>query len=265
MASRDDGRFSQRYSFSNKGDNELIYEDAPESLRCGLLQVATGFSLKSSQLRHIICNTLRARPDPSNWSEGNIWWEVEHLTYESDWYRVYDIIEAIYAYIGAHRKPEFETQVNNLLVEESIGWQLINGKIEIRGDEAFETVITEAKYLVEDSNMTVASNELHEAIQDLSRRPEPDISGAVQHAMAALECVTREVLGEPKPTLGNLVKKYPYIFPKPVDEAVTKLWGYTSEQARHSRESRNLSRNEAQLVVGISAVLCSYLTSKIQK
>lgn len=263
MPNGDYGRFSQRYGFSGPEGDKLIREDAPESLRCGLLQISTELEWQPSWLRQIVCGALRVRPNQSNWSEyPNVWNETEGLIHSCDWFRVYDIIEAIYSALLFKMKSNFETRVNNLFVEEGIGWQLVDGEIETRGDEVFETVISESKEAVKDSGLTVAGTELHEAIRDLSRRPVADLSGAVQHAMAALECVARKVSGEPKPTLGELVKKYPDLFPRPVDEAVAKLWGYASEQARHGRESRDLAWEEAQLSVGISAVLCSYLTSK---
>lgn len=266
MPNRDYGRFSQRYGFSDHDGDGLIRDDAPESLRCGLLEIGQKMGLQPSQLRRMVCGALRVRPDPSNWSEyPNVWQEVEGLIHSCAWNRVYDTIEAVYAALPRTQAEAFEAHINALFAEEGIGWQLSDGAIEIRGDEAFETVVTGGKEAVEKAGMTVASTELHEAIRDLSRRPEPDLSGAVQHAMAALECAVRGVSGEPRPTLGELVKKYPDLFPKPVDEAVAKLWGYASEQARHGRESRDLAWEEAQLAVGVAAVLCSYLTSKVRQ
>ena len=44
------------------------------------------------------------------------------------------------------------------------------------------------------------SNEIHEALKDISRRPTPDRTGAIQHSIAAMECTAREVAGEPNLT-----------------------------------------------------------------
>jgi DNA (cytosine-5)-methyltransferase 1 len=41
--------------------------------------------------------------------------------------------------------------------------------------------------------------------------------------------------------------------PKPLDEALSKVWGYASERARHVLEGRNPNRQEAELVVGLAA------------
>lgn len=113
-----------------------------------------------------------------------------------------------------------------------------------------------------ESGQSTAGTELHEAIQDLSRRPEPDPTGAVQHAMAALECVAREITGDSKATLGEIIKRFPDAIPKPLDSAIDKAWGFASEQGRHIREGRAPERDEAELIVGLAAALCTYLVRK---
>lgn len=264
MSEQSHERFSRRYGFSGRGGEDLIREDAPESLRCGLLQIVAGkLEKKPSWLRSVVCGTLRVRPDPSNWSEHpNVWYEVEALVHGCDWFRVYDIIEAIRSALDPELADDFEEMTNGLFREEGIGWQLTDGEIRTRGDDATEEVLQDGVEALDSAGMSTATTEMQEAIRDLSRRPKPDLSGAVHHAVAALECAAREISRDGKPTLGDIVKKHPGLFPRPVDQAVAKLWGYASEQARHGREARDLAWEEAQLVVGISAALCSYLVQK---
>ncbi len=97
--------------------------------------------------------------------------------------------------------------------------------------------------------------------RDLSRRPQPDTTGAVQHAGAALECAARDVTNNPTKTFGDVLKAAPGLFPKPLDEAASKLWGYVSSYGRHVREGRVPTTEEAFLVTGIAAALAGYLTS----
>lgn len=257
-------RFSRRHGFSSSERGRLVHEDAPESLRCGFLQIVHDeLDKKPRWLRSVICGVLRVREDPLNWSEyPNIWQEVQDMVHGCDWFRVYDVIEGIYKLLTRAEKKKFEARINDLFIEEGIGWQLVEGEVQVRGDEAFERILSDSVEALDESGMATASSELDEAIRDLSRRPEPDLSGAVHHAMSALECVAREVSEDPKPTLGKIIKKHPDLFPGPVNDAAVKLWGYASEQARHGRESRNLTYEEAQLTVGISAVLCQYLVQK---
>ena len=105
-------------------------------------------------------------------------------------------------------------------------------------------------------------SEIKEVLHDLSRRPKPDITGAIQHAGACLECVSREVTGDRKATLGDIIKKYPGIVPKPIDAAIEKIWGFTSEQGRHLREGNYSEYLEAELVVELTSAVSSYLVKK---
>lgn len=261
--------FSHRHGY-NPGDREItIRQDAPREFREALLQIARAVGLGPSALRDIICQVLKKLPDSSNWSEyPNIWGEVQSLILGCEWFRVYDITEAIHTHISKHdatKACEFVQLINEYFKETGIGWQLINGLLQTRGPEFFESSVQTATELLSDTQRSTSSHELHESLQDLSRRPNPDITGAIQHAMAALECTARDICGEPKATLGDIVKKNPLLFPKPLDEAVSKIWGYASEMARHLQEGRIPNREEAELVVGLAAICTAYIVNKQHK
>jgi hypothetical protein len=137
--------------------------------------------------------------------------------------------------------------------------------IEVRGSETFEESVNSAVGQLATCGCVTAQNELHEAIRDLSRRPNPDITGAMQHSMAALECVARKVCGEGKATLGEIIKRYNGIIPRPLDGAISKAWGYASENARHVSEGKAPTFEEAELIVGIVASLSTYLAKKLDE
>jgi hypothetical protein len=268
--------FSKRHRYSGGPKEITIREDAPENLRYFMLETAVELGLGPNPLRDIVCRVLRRPPDSSNWSEyPNIWGEVQGLVYGCDWFKVYDIIEALYAALvkqdkitrttapkWANAASRFAEQMNEFFIEEGIGWQLVNGQIVTRGTEAFEAAVTEATGALEKSERPTAAKHLHEALQDLSRRPGADLPGAVYHAMGALECVARDLTGDKKATLGEVLKWHPGLLPKPLDTALSQIWGYASNEARHVQEGRETSRGEAELVVGLSAALCTYLTGK---
>ena len=264
MADERTQRFSSRHGYSSRSEGQLIREDAPESLRCGILQIVQKDSAFSPEwLRDVVCGTLRVRPNPNNWSPyPNIWDEVEGLVHRCEWFRVYDIIEELHSSMNRARAEQFVERINSLFDEEGVGCQLVDGMIQVRGDDAFEAVVGGATDELEDAGLPTAQSELAEAITDLSRRPRADLSGAVHHAMAALEAVAREISGGSKQTLGDIVKGSKGLIPKPLDEATIKMWGYASQHARHGSESRQLDWAEAQLVVGVSAALCTYLVAK---
>ncbi|MDP2948985.1 MAG: hypothetical protein Q8P22_05560 [Chloroflexota bacterium] len=227
--------FSRKHGYRAKETQIRIREDAPGDFRAALLQISREAGLAPSDLRAVACRVLRKLPDPSNWSEyPNVWYEVQDLVLGCDWYRVYDIVEAIYASLeGRHTDvaERYEQEINEYFREAGIGWQLVHGSIQTRGSEAFESSLQNAAEALTEAYPTT-SGELHEAVRDLSRRPEPDVTGAIQHAMAALECLAREATGDSRATLGDILKRYPYLLPRPLDEAVSKLWGYASETGR---------------------------------
>lgn len=263
-----DEPFSSRHGFRHITNVEIsVRHDAPYELRGVLVELAYSCGFGPKSLRSLVCQVLLKRPDPNNWSEyPNIDYEVRELLDSCNWYRVYDVAEAIFQKMStasfSYDPDKFQTEINMFFFENGIGWQLTDGKIEIRGPEALQEAVEKAKSTLDSSGLKTAQQELHEALMDLSRRPVPDISGAIQHSMAALECVAREVTGNPRATLGEIIKRHATLIPKPLDEAVAKAWGYSSEHARHIRESRVPSYEDAELVVGICASVSTYLVRK---
>lgn len=114
---------------------------------------------------------------------------------------------------------------------------MTDGQIVYRGSESFSESTQEAAIILSGAGRTVAANEIHEALRDISRRPVPDLTGAIQHAMAALECTARDVAGTPNLTLGRLIPRL--ALTPPLDAAVEKLGGYASDRARHIREGQS--------------------------
>ena len=262
--------FSKSNRYSGAAKEITIREDAPENLRYVVLQTAVDLEWAPSSLRTIICRVLRVPPDSGNWSEyPNIWGEVESLMYRCDWYKVYDIIEAMSARFARHdaenRQQDatrFAEAINGFFEEEGIGWQLVDGQIVTRGTEAFEAMVSEATGVLQASERPTIATHLHQALYDLSRRPQPDLAGAIYHAMGALEGLARDVTGDQKATLGEVLKRNPGLIPKPLDTALSQVWGYASNEARHVEEGREPGRDEAELVVGLCAAVSTYLTRK---
>lgn len=260
--------FSERFGFKPTQEPEITVRlDAPNELRGVVILLADEFDISPESLREILCQVLLVRPNRSNWSEyPNIYNENHQLLDKAAWYKVYDIIEAVSIYLKKNKdsvvSEMFSSKLNDYFVEKGIGWKLTDGYLEARNPEALEQSIKAATQALSTSGNTTAQKELHEALVDLSRRPVPDVTGAIQHSMAALECVFRDVVGNPKATLGELLKKHPKIVPSPLDQSLYKLWGYASEYGRHIREAREPEFSEAQLVVGVCAAVVTYLVGK---
>lgn len=268
--------FSKRHGYSGQEAPITVREDAPMALRHAILQIAAEQRLEGpSKQRELICRVLRVLPDGNNWSEyPNVASEVEGLITTCKWYRVYDIAEALYAEIERKHDPfsdddtgdarEFEAELNEFFFEHGIGWKMEGGQVSYRGARPFERTMAAARDALEATNRTTAQAEVVHALENLGRRPSPDRTGAIQHSLAALECVMRDVAKDPKETVGPLMKNHAERLgiPKPLDVALEKLWGYASEMGRHLREGREPSAEEAELVATLSAAVVTYLIRK---
>ena len=263
--------FSKRFGFKPEQEPEITVRlDAPKELRGVVVLLADEFGISPEPLREIICRVLLKRPNSNNWSEyPNIDNENNQLLDGAVWYKVYDIIEKVAAHLkntkGHSELQKFACRLNDYFVENGIGWKLVDVYLEARNPEVLEKSIQTAIQALDNAGIKTAQKELHESLVDLSRRPTPDVTGAIQHSMAALECVFREVVGNPKATLGELLKKHPKVIPAPLDQSLDKLWGYASEFGRHIRENREPDFSEAQLVVGVCAAVVTYLVTKGSK
>jgi len=256
--------FSSRHGFRGKQKEITVREDAPGDLRAALPMLAEQAGLTPKPIREIVCAVLLKRPDPDNWSERpNIWNELNALIEECEWYKVYDIAEAIYEHIERYdpgEAGEFEERLNQFFVENGIGWAMIDGEIVFRGSEVFTDTTGQAAEVLEETGHSAAAREVHEALRDISRRPDPDITGAIQHVIAALECTARDVTGKPKATLGQLSSELGLT--EALGSAVSKLYGFASDRARHIREGESVSTEEAELVVSVACALCIFLASQ---
>jgi hypothetical protein len=211
--------FSRRHGFRSPDPPITVWADAPEEFRQTVLTAARDkCRINPTRLRQIVCGVLRKRPDPDNWSEyPNIWAEVECHVHNCDWYQVYDIVEAIRANLT--ERAVFDQEINSALRELGIGWQFKDGLIQARGEDTFEAVVKQANETLRASDKVTAQNELQEALKDISRRPVPDVTGGIQHSMAALECIAKDVTEERAATLGrfseNLVQLCHRLWIKP--------------------------------------------------
>jgi hypothetical protein len=266
--------FSERHGYSSIEPEISIREGAPPVLRGAIVSAARHAGMDPNTLRRVVTQTLAIAADErGNWSEPNILREVEDALNGCEWFEVYDVIEALAEALSrwprhplAQGTPSevFSHDINRVFRKNGIGWQLAANRVEMRGSDVFEMAVRQGRDELSQAGKTTTASELHEALRDLSRRPTPELSGAVQHGLAALECLARDLTGS-KHTLGDLIKKQPELFPRPLDIAVSKVYGYASENGRHLIEGREPTFEEAELLVGLSGVLCRYLGRKLPR
>lgn len=252
--------FSKRHGFAATPPIQFRH-DAPEGFRNAVIQAAYD-QLSYEQIRASICRTLYLAPDKGNWSDiPNIRDEVERIIQDTEWYRVYDVIEGLVSFIertyGYDPTVKFAHRINSIFVDTGAGWQLVAGDgIVVRGDADFEEAVHSSQTALSQTGYDVAAKEIREALGDLSRRPEADLTGAIHHALGALEATARYV-SETNEDLGKLASKIG--LPAPLDGALKQMWGFSSNFGRHVSPTNVPTQEEAQLIVHLSSAYCRYL------
>jgi len=257
-------RFSVRQGIEPEPSPSL--DEAPQPLRFFLLKyLQTKYVAYPAQAAELLEQFLR-RPGLKNEfynpHDPTVWERVYSYIEEFKWWEVYDFAEVIFRSIASSNRYEaegFQTELNKIFAEYNIPYRMFGGEIVYRGSESFESTVAIAKSVLAARGRKTAKDEIHKSLEDLSRHP-PDLTGAVHHAMAALECVAKEVCGEESGTLGQVIKKHPDKFPAPVGDAVSKLYGFASAKGRHITEGGEPDPKEVELIVGIAATVATYLS-----
>jgi len=116
-----------------------------------------------------------------------------------------------------------------------------------------------AARLLEMAEHQTSLRELKEAHSDLMKRPEADLTGVVQHCMAALECTARLIAGADSGTLGDLLKKRTLNLPPHLSAMLSKAWGFASDRGRHVKEGQPVSYPDAELMLNLCEAVIVYL------
>ena len=266
--------FHTRYGPLSSNPEITIREEAPRELRLRILALADTYGAKLSAMASRIGVLLEVNPSDLTGLRSERFSEATDRIFETfmecDWPLAYAAIEEIHEEISqsnprstrAQRADKFSLAVNEYFRRHGIGWQFIDGRIEHRSDEAFEDAFTSAVALAGEAGLSRAQNELREARGALSRRPDPDPTGAISRATNALESVARSVTGESDENWGNIVRKHPDLLPEPMIEAVRSIREFAQENARHIREDKVPTFEDAELVVHVSAAATTYLVRK---
>jgi hypothetical protein len=257
-------KFSVRHGIEPEPNPSL--EEAPLALRYFLLKYFEeryrGYPSMAAEVLEDFFHTPVLRRQFSSLHDPTVWERFYGLIAGFKWWEIYDLLEAIYKREkDDYKRQKFVEQVNSVLEKGNSPWRMefYNGAVSYKGSEPFEISVKAAQSALLAAGRKTAAAEIQKALQDLSQRPHPDLTGAVQHAMAALECVAADVCGEKGETLGQIVKRHPDRFPPPIGSAVAMLYGFASEKGRHISKGGEPNLKEVELIVGIAATVSTYL------
>jgi AbiJ N-terminal domain 4 len=255
--------FSRRQGYV-KDPPITVREAAPTRIREDFVELATSSGgLTYHGLWNCFRSADRGLPDLGRMLGSAVKGEIKKYVDSREWFHFYDLCESVGTYHP--NKHAFVYKLNERFIEQGIGWKLEDGRIVSRESAELEDAVQVAEVALKTAGVLTAEAELRKAREDLSRRPTADLSGAIQHCLASLECLSRKLSGNDTATLGMILKSKAteLAIPKPLDVAVEKMWGYASEMGRHLQDGREPAREEVELVVVICAGLMSYLMRKI--
>lgn len=249
--------FSSRYGYVPKGD--LIYEDAPQQVRVGLVEVLTkcGYDSLSSQ-QAVICKALRIRPESNVFSGYYVKKQVDSIIYDQEWFKFYDMCERIAQNMSS---TPFEKEFNELLKEEHIGYQMKEGKLLKVGSREFDQAISEARIELGDARFAIASQQFEKALAFRNSMP-PDHPNAVKEAVNALEGTLQVIVSMPSTALPTLLSNLQPSLPSSLKKLYDGLYAYgsASEGARHASVGGPLpTAEEAELIIHTVAAAIRYV------
>jgi hypothetical protein len=244
-------------------------QEAPHALRKYLKEALYHYINDEYKRRDFAYTSMDILP-PASYN--NLTNQIDYLIQTVEWYQIYDSIERLHDHLlyksqgktmQTPTSREFLRLTNSFFDRGGYAWRFGSfGELEYRGEESFDAAVSNAAIALKQIGSETALSEIHKALEDLARRPEPDLSGAIQHAMAGLECVANQVTGTSGLELGKVIKANQDRFPPPLNDVLPKLYGYASNNGRHLTEGQDPDFPEAELLVGIAATVSTYLARK---
>jgi len=266
--------FSKRYGLrpTPKG---LMYEDVTEQARVGLYHIVRQFFEKYYDLYEALCTALRLPLDkniavsyPSQDYLASV--IIEKLIMNCQWGQFYDICEVLWQGLENKReKDSLSDEINTLFREEHLGFELRNGKVDKVGCGFIDARVEETRYLLKEPEFKGADKHFEKALKALNIRPDPDVENCIKEAVCAIESVGRIIINNDKALLSDIVKTMAKneIIPKPLDEAIQKVYAYRGDQPGVAHGLVGLSKvtvDEAEFVLAMSAAIIIYLVKKGQ-
>jgi hypothetical protein len=190
-----------------------------------------------------------------------------------DWWRFYDLCELIFQYLYSEYKPwgeKFSELLNSLFVDEQLGFEMKDGKVEKVGSGFIDAQVKKARYLLKEPEFKGADEHFEKAIKALNVRPNPDVENCVKDAVSAIESVGRIIVNDEKALLSDIIKDMVKkgAIPTPLDQAIQKVYAYRGNQpgvAHGAVGASKMTVDEAEFVLAMSAAMIIYLVKKGKK
>lgn len=208
---------------------------------------------------------------------GNIWTGYSsqryrdalwRIVFDEEWYRVYDLIEALVRMSPDDPDDMFVEIVNGQLKLNRAGCRVVGQHVtEITADAdiaSVETAIVQAS--------AEARTHLRNAISLLANRDNPNFGKSINESMSAAEAAAREFVGNPKAQLTEALKKIsrtetPGGFHRALVDGWISLYGFAGDEGgiRHAIREGTVppSQELAQYFLVICSAFVNFVTTTI--
>ena len=289
-----DTSFAQRFGFES---TKPINNDFPPSAREALIRLLDDMRqreyLQSSKIiaweLDRLSRGLYPRKRPIDYLPlvyfGWDWPHVYNALRQMDWLLVFPLCERLderflqsatyYNYrdeVTGHVSLEevryyFSSELNNILVEENLGYEFIDGLFQRRGRAHTQRNIVRMGRVLTDPRLGRTRMHHAKALRFFSEFPDADDQNCIKESLCALEACLDSVTGQPissdfTKSLRKLQGNDPGQIPTPIVEGMVKLHAYrgSGQGVSHaaSRGTR-VSEIEAELVLNLVAGYITYL------
>jgi hypothetical protein len=164
----------------------------------------------------------------------------------------------------------FIDEANLILEEEVSGYRFINGVLSPITNPSEIGSIVDAIEISHAYNLYGAEKHLNTALDQLSKKPEPDFRNSIKESISAIESVAKQITGEDSVGLDKAVSKLDakVKFHGGLKSAILSLYGYTSNEdgIRHAiLVEKDVGFYEAKFMLVACSALVNLIIAKASK
>jgi hypothetical protein len=194
------------------------------------------------------------------------------MLHDTDWHLACDILQFFAERLSQGTVYGFTGNANRAFHRGKFAWHFVGRQLVRYIGEAETKALSMA--LQDSQPFPEVRRQLDTALAEFSARENPNYGHAAKEAISALETLVKQVVGDPRITLGAGIKAVrrsgrPAIHPALLD-SFEKLWGYASDKGylRHGGKPgeglEGVTMEDAQLVLVSCAAIISFLTARAQ-
>lgn len=185
----------------------------------------------------------------------------------TEWYKVYDFIEAYLAFLSPKSREDAMSNFNDVLEWENSGYRIVGRLVTpITNENEIQSIEAAQK-----TKYGSVNTHLEKATFLFSRRPIPDYENSIKESISAVEALCCIITNDKKATLGDALKKLEskgIKIHRALQTAMSNLYGYASDEGgiRHgSIDFTGASSEDARYMLVSCSAFVNCLCEKREK